>query len=96
MNVKNNLMYINKILSLNIIKFKKIKKIYKNMLTNREQKHTIYIKFKKIRGNHTVRGKLKKLSVCLCSLIMASSMVACSSSNNSSSDGKTVTLAKEL
>ena len=43
-----------------------------------------------------MRGKLKKLSVCLCSLIMASSMVACSSSNNSSSDGKTVTLAKEL
>ena len=40
--------------------------------------------------------KLKKISVCLCSLLMACSMVACSGSNNSSSDGKTVTLAKEL
>lgn len=40
--------------------------------------------------------KIKKLLVCLCSLLMTFSLVACSGSNDSSSDGKTVNLAKEL
>ncbi|WP_455540128.1 peptide ABC transporter substrate-binding protein [Terrisporobacter sp.] len=40
--------------------------------------------------------KIKKILVCLCSSLMAFSLVACSGSNDSASDGKTVTLAKEL
>lgn len=43
-----------------------------------------------------MRGKFKKLLVCFCSLLMAFSLVACSGSNDSASDGTTVTLAKEL
>ncbi len=40
--------------------------------------------------------KIKKLLVCLCSSVMALSLVACSGTNDSSSDENTVTLAKEL
>ncbi len=40
--------------------------------------------------------KIKKLLVCLCSSVKALSLVACSGTNDSSSDENTVTLAKEL